>query len=57
MKPTPRMAIFEKRIQKNDLVVWLTLSEKQQEVYHAFIDSEDVKEALNSSRCVFWPQI
>jgi len=37
-------------VQKNDLILWLYLSETQLQVYRAFLETAQVKEALNSSR-------
>jgi len=36
--------------QKSDLVLWLVLSSSQERLYRAFLDSEDVRMALNRTR-------
>jgi hypothetical protein len=41
---------------KNDLVVWLRLKPLQKHVYSAFLSSDTVKGALNSTQCAAaWP--
>ncbi|ELU16421.1 hypothetical protein CAPTEDRAFT_138667 [Capitella teleta] len=35
---------------KNDFIVWVYLSEIQQKIYHDFLESDEVKELLNSKR-------
>lgn len=46
--PTPTLA--KSQVQKNDFVVWTYLSPVQKKLYEGFLDSEEVKEALNSTK-------
>ena len=47
---TQSLASLQLAVQKNDFIVWMHLSEEQLRIYEAFIDSPDVREALNSTR-------
>ena len=37
-------------IQKNELILWIKLSQTQRTLYKAFLESEEVKSIFNSSR-------
>ncbi len=48
--PQHKVVEESKEIQKNDLIVWMRLSDAQVQLYRAFVSSEEVKVVLNSTK-------
>ncbi|GAM22666.1 hypothetical protein SAMD00019534_058410 [Acytostelium subglobosum LB1] len=44
-----RMSVKGIRTRKNDLICWLSLAQPQIDIYKVFLDSEEVKKALNQT--------